>query len=136
MAWNHQQYFVLFVQFYVMSVHIGNIIKTLVKKKDMSVGDFSNKINNTLRNAYKIFDKKSIDTELLVTISKALDENLFFYYIKESELDEKFNGIMKSQLAMKVWDEFMSKVKAGEGEAKTTPTKSKPAKKPVKKSKK
>ena len=69
-----------------MSIHIGSIIKGLVKTKGLTVEEFSNKINCTRRNAYKIFDKPSIDTELLVTISKAIGENLFFRYLKDEEI--------------------------------------------------
>lgn len=65
----------------------------------MTVEDFSNKINCTRRNAYKIFDKPSIDTDLLVTISKVIGENLFFKYIKDEEIAKYTNDKVKqSQL--------------------------------------
>ena len=69
-----------------MSIHIGKIIKETLKSKNIDVADFAYKINYTRGNAYKIFNKKSIDTELLTKISKVLRENLFFHFIAEDEL--------------------------------------------------
>jgi len=69
-----------------MSIHIGKIIKETLKSKNIDVADFANKINYTRGNAYKIFNKKSIDTDLLLKISKVLDENLFFHFITEDEI--------------------------------------------------
>src|ERR1700677_4229580 len=71
-----------------MSIHIGEIIKGLVKKKGISVTDFAEKINYSRRNIYEIFDKKTIDTGLLVKISKVLEQNLFVLYITDKEITE------------------------------------------------
>jgi transcriptional regulator with XRE-family HTH domain len=71
-----------------MSIHIGKIIKDTLKSKNIDVADFASKINYTRGNAYKIFNKKSIDTDLLIKISKVLDENLFFHYISKDEIIE------------------------------------------------
>lgn len=89
-------FYALFVQFYAMTVHIGSVIKDFVKAKGITVEEFANKINCTRRNAYKIFDKPSIDTELLLTINKALGENLFFKYIKDDEIASFTNDKIKS----------------------------------------
>ncbi|MBL7909915.1 MAG: helix-turn-helix transcriptional regulator [Bacteroidia bacterium] len=75
-----------------MAIHIGEIIKNLVKKKGISVTDFADKINYSRRNVYEIFDKKSIDTELLVKIGKILEQNLFLNYISEKDISELINN--------------------------------------------
>jgi hypothetical protein len=82
--------------FMPMNVHIGSIIKELVKTKGITVDEFSSKINCTRRNAYKKFDKPSIDTNLLKDIGKALGENLFFKYISDKEIAEYKNDKVKS----------------------------------------
>ena len=69
-----------------MAVHIGKIIKHLVKSKGISVTNFADKINYSRRNVYEIFDKETIDTGLLIKISKILDYNLFLNYITEAEI--------------------------------------------------
>lgn len=82
----------LFAEFSCMAIHIGEIIKNLVKKKGISVTDFADKINYSRRNVYEIFDKKSIDTELLVKIGKILEQNLFLNYISEKDISELINN--------------------------------------------
>ena len=63
-----------------MTIHIGNKIKALVNKKGMSVSEFSRRINMSRENVYSIFKRKSIDTDLLTTISKILEYDFFQYY--------------------------------------------------------
>lgn len=68
-----------------MAVHIGKIIKGLVKQRGLSVTAFADDINYSRRNVYEIFDRESIDTGLLLKIGRVLGENLFWYYIPEEE---------------------------------------------------
>jgi hypothetical protein len=63
-----------------MTVHIGNKIKASVNEKGMTVSEFGRRINKSRENVYSIFKRKSIDTALLVTISKVLDHDFFQYY--------------------------------------------------------
>jgi plasmid maintenance system antidote protein VapI len=88
-----------------MSIHIGSIIKTVLKSKNIDVTDFAHKINYTRSNAYKIFNKSSIDTQLLIKINKVLGENLFFYFINEQEIaDYKNSKIKTSDLVAMIKD--------------------------------
>ena len=79
-----------------MAIHIGSIIKDVLKTKKMDVAEFSKKINYTRGNAYKIFNKKSIDTDLLIKIGKVLGQNLFFNYITDEEITEYKNSKLKT----------------------------------------
>ena len=79
-----------------MEIHIGKIIKELVKTKGISIDEFSEKINCTKRNIYKIYDKPGIDTVMLFKISRALGQNLFFSYITDEELAAYRNTKKKS----------------------------------------
>lgn len=74
------------------TIHIGKVIKELVKIRRVSVLDFADKINCTPRNAYKIFSKSSLDSALLAKISKVLGQNLFFYYLTDEEIRELKNN--------------------------------------------
>ncbi len=71
-----------------MSIHIGEIIKNLVKSKGISVTEFADKINYSRRNVYEIFDKKTIDTGLLIKIGSVLGKNLFLLYVSDMEIAE------------------------------------------------
>ena len=69
-----------------MAIHIGKIIHDKIKHKEISITEFADKINTTRRNAYKIFNKPNIDTELLIKISEVVGENFFFNYISDQEV--------------------------------------------------
>ena len=67
-------------------IHIGTIIEGKLKEKSMTVTEFADKINRERSTVYDIFTRKSIDTELLVLISKALDYDFIrtVYYGEET----------------------------------------------------
>jgi transcriptional regulator with XRE-family HTH domain len=50
--------------------HIGQIIKKIVKEKNISVTEFAKRLNCQRANVYDIFLRHSIDTELLARIQK------------------------------------------------------------------
>lgn len=59
---------------------IGNKIKEIFLQKGMSKSEFSRKIKTSRENVYGIFKRKTIDTLLLMKISRALNHNFFMYY--------------------------------------------------------
>ncbi|HXD92063.1 MAG TPA: hypothetical protein VNX01_02560 [Bacteroidia bacterium] len=69
-----------------MAIHIGKIIKDTLKSREIDVTDFAKRINYTRGNAYKIFNKSGIDTELLLKINKVLGENLFLKYVSDEDI--------------------------------------------------
>ncbi len=68
-------------------IHIGQIIRTAVKNRKITVTEFARRINCTTRNVYKIFDKESIDTGLLEKISRALNQNFFVHYLNKEDVE-------------------------------------------------
>lgn len=65
--------------------HIGEKIKIVVESKGMAITKFAKLINKSRENVYSIFNRKTIDTGLLMTISKVLEHD-FFQYFSESNL--------------------------------------------------
>lgn len=61
-------------------IHIGSIIKEKFEASEHTVAWFARKINYDRTNIYRIFDRESIDTELLMKISEALNFDFFIYY--------------------------------------------------------
>jgi transcriptional regulator with XRE-family HTH domain len=61
-------------------VHIGKKIKQQLTIKKISVQAFALKINTTRNNVYNIFERQSIDTELLYKICIILNHDFFQYY--------------------------------------------------------
>jgi len=66
------------------NIHIGSIIEKKLKEKSMTVTGFAKKINRERTTVHDIFNRKSIDIELLIEISKALDYDFIHkVYFKE-----------------------------------------------------
>jgi lambda repressor-like predicted transcriptional regulator len=61
-------------------VHIGQKIEETLREKGMSVMAFSKKIKRSRNVVYDIFNRTSIDTELLLLICKALETDFFKLY--------------------------------------------------------
>ena len=66
-------------------VHIGNLIRQTLKERGYTVVWFAAQLAYTRVNVYKIFEKKSLDTDLLMRISVILDTNFFKPYYDEFE---------------------------------------------------
>jgi len=84
-------------------IHIGRKIKEVLDKTPISVVDFAKSINLTRNGAYKVFEKETIDTGQLQTISKVLNHDFFNYYeqnissVKENKAE--YGYATKSEVA-------------------------------------
>jgi len=58
-----------------MAINYGQEIRKVLKKRGMTVAEFARRINKSRENAYDIFTRKSLDTDLLRTISQVLEYN-------------------------------------------------------------
>jgi len=58
-------------------IHIGSMILKALQERNLSPGCLAEAINCTRGHAYKLLNKQSIDTNLLIRISKALNNNFF-----------------------------------------------------------
>lgn len=77
-------------------IHIGNLIKNKVKEIGLSDAEFGRRINTTRQNAQNIYERKSIDTLMLVDISNALSYDFFSCFqnsVKQSEFDKPQNNV-------------------------------------------
>ena len=61
-------------------LHIGHLIQEQLRKDQRSVGWLSREIGCTRNHVYKIFSKSSLDSDLILRISKAMHFNFFQYY--------------------------------------------------------
>ena len=62
------------------NIHIGHIIQAQLKTDQRSVGWLAREIGCTRNHVYKIFNKSTVESELLFRISKAMNFNFFQYY--------------------------------------------------------
>jgi hypothetical protein len=60
--------------------HIGKLIRAVFDTSGMTITALAKKIKTTRQNVYGIFERDSIDTFLLVKISKELKHDFFIYF--------------------------------------------------------
>ena len=65
------------------TVNIGQEIKRVFDASEHTISWFAKKLRCDRSNVYNIFDRKSIDTELLYHISEILHYDFFVYYRPE-----------------------------------------------------
>jgi plasmid maintenance system antidote protein VapI len=70
-------------------MHIGNVIREQLKQDGKSVVWLARELGCHRTNIYNIFEKYSIDTQLLQRISTVMRYNFFELYKKET--DDKIN---------------------------------------------
>lgn len=93
-------------------IHIGNEIKIVFEKRGLTITEFSKRINKSRENVYSIFNRKTIDTGLLLSISEVLEFDFFSIYVarinptkdseidrlrKENELLNEINSLLKAK---------------------------------------
>jgi len=61
-------------------MHIGEAIRKELERQGKTVVWFAGQLSYTRANIYKIFEKSSIDTELLYRISTVLNMDFFKFY--------------------------------------------------------
>lgn len=61
-------------------LHIGQLIEQELRRQERSVSWFARKLCCDRTNVYDIFKRQSIDTTLLLRISRILHRNFFCYY--------------------------------------------------------
>jgi hypothetical protein len=80
-----------------MERHIGQLIKEQLERSGMKKTEFARRINRTSQNVYAIFERTSIDSALLASISEILNYN--FFDVLAVELDNK-RGIRQDSTKM------------------------------------
>jgi len=70
-----------------MDVKIGSVIKKTLEARQMKLKDFAEELGMARQNIYRIFEKNSIETDLLIKISSILNHNFFQY------LDNRTAGV-------------------------------------------
>lgn len=68
-----------------MAVHVGKKIKEEVYRQGISVSAFAKKISRSRNVVYNIFERESVDTDLLNKIGKVLNCDFFSLYSAQKE---------------------------------------------------
>ena len=62
------------------NIHIGHLIREQLKADQRSASWLAREIGCSRNHVYKIFNKSTVESELLFRISKAMNFNFFQYY--------------------------------------------------------
>ncbi|MBP1645354.1 MAG: hypothetical protein H6Q16_929 [Bacteroidetes bacterium] len=74
----------------MIEIHIGQLIRQKQEEKGITISELARSIHCDRSNIYNIFSRKSIDIELLISISKALDFDFISnYYLPKIKQDNK-----------------------------------------------
>lgn len=72
-----------------MNMHIGQLIKQQVEEQGRTVVWLAKQLSYSRTNVYKIYEKSSVDTDLLMRISNVLDYDFFSVYSSRIKSDKK-----------------------------------------------
>lgn len=72
-------------------LHIGHMVKSVFDKSGLSVAEFARRIHCERTNVYKIFNRHTIDVEMLVAISEALEHNFLEDVMKYYGLSARYS---------------------------------------------
>ena len=75
-------------------MHIGKLIREQVDKQGKSGVWLANQLSCSRTNIYKIYDRPSIDTGLLLRISLILDYNFFAPYSEKIEKRQQLMSLI------------------------------------------
>lgn len=64
-------------------MHIGQLIKQELESQGRTIVWFASRMSYSRTNIYKIFDRPSIDTDVLMRISIVLGVDFFRYYSED-----------------------------------------------------
>ena len=59
------------------NLHIGHLIKSVFDESGMTISELARRLHYERTNIYTIFKRRTIDVELLVKLSEALNHNFF-----------------------------------------------------------
>ncbi|MFM6935896.1 MAG: helix-turn-helix domain-containing protein [Flavobacteriales bacterium] len=89
-------------------IHIGNEIKKVLDKSDVSVSEFAKRINKSRGNVYSILSRKSIDTDLLQSISQVLNFDFFLLFSQTFDaLSHRLKKLEKENLMVSTLNDLL-----------------------------
>lgn len=89
-------------------VHIGSVIQKRTEELGLGPTELGRRISKTKSNVRDIFLRKSIDTDLLLIISKALDYDFFSLYQKEQ--NKRLNDLEEDLALLKKQNRILTAV--------------------------
>lgn len=70
-------------------MHIGKMIRLKLDEKGYTVVWFARQLSYSRSNVYLLFEKRSVDTDVLLRVSKILKYNFFDLYKVECDFNDE-----------------------------------------------
>jgi hypothetical protein len=96
----------------MQEINIGQQIKQVFETKGISVTEFAKRINKSRENMYSIFSRKTIDTGLLLSISRVLEFDFFKLYSRSNYvLEEEVQKLQEENKLLKDYNKLLREIK-------------------------
>ena len=87
----------------MQDIHLGTIVKQKMKERKISINEFAEAIHCDRTNVYNIFKRKSMDIQMIVRISNALNYDFLQYY--HQEIKNKNNANPRLEIIVQKHDD-------------------------------
>lgn len=87
-----------------MAKNIGQLIFERLGESDMTVTEFAKQVGMNRTSIYDVFQRPSIDTELLEKIGQVLEYDFFMHFLQEGTVDriKMTHNIKKSKVVVEI----------------------------------
>jgi len=89
-----------------MPIHLGQLVANVCEEKGMSSAELARRINTSKQNMYSIFRRKSLDSDLILKLSEALEHD-FFQHLR----NELGFGVSENQVAYQKIEQLEKDIK-------------------------
>lgn len=87
----------------MQDIHLGTLVRRKMRERGISINEFAEAIHCDRTNVYNIFKRKSMDVQLVVRISNALNYDFLQYY--HQEINNKNNVNLRLEIVVQKDDD-------------------------------
>lgn len=69
-------------------IHIGELVKSVVKQRELKDVEFAKKVNKSRQNVYDLYQRDNVDVKFLLTISEVLNYDFFKHFARDQQFAE------------------------------------------------
>ncbi|MBI4931000.1 MAG: helix-turn-helix domain-containing protein [Bacteroidetes bacterium] len=86
------------------NIHIGNMIKVRMKEMRLSPTEFAKRLGYSLPGTTSIFERQTMQTDVLLKVCKALDYDFFKHYVSSDLIQDDGKKVIEDAALQKELD--------------------------------